>query len=408
MGSRIEHSGELYEWVEDITYDISRLDLRGGRVLHSFLVEERAFWVDVLGPNEEIKSKFPFSVSRISALANYRTAVKPFLQFDSRENENLHSLFREVIAFYSNTALPLHGSRFGKFLLKVSKEDHVLATSCLETWLTSSTERTLVADKEMEQTIKALKEGGFIEVPVEKRPKQEDVELIEKLHALVENLAHQQKLLQVDIVELKDEWGGYKLDETDSLSKACEKLETQGNDLVIEFTNKLGALESAWKTNAEIDDSVNYWKDKAGEHQKKSARFGRIAAGYFAFMSIVIVVLFWCLPEMLKNISSDEFKFHAYVVQVALGFAASTLFIWVGRILTRLFLSEHHLRIDADERLVMTKTFLAFTAEGKIDKALLPILLAPLFRPTADGIVKDDAAPEFSLAAFLTKTGPSN
>ncbi|WOI45625.1 DUF6161 domain-containing protein [Acidovorax sp. BLS4] len=69
----------------------------------------------------------------------------------------------------------------------------------------------------------------------------------------------------------------------------------------------------------------------------------------------------------------------------------------------RLYLSAHHLRIDADERAVMVQAYLALTNEGKVTEAERVLVLGPLFRPTVDGIVKDDGAPDLSAASILSK-----
>ncbi|MEJ6850707.1 DUF6161 domain-containing protein [Sinorhizobium fredii] len=94
-----------------------------------------------------------------------------------------------------------------------------------------------------------------------------------------------------------------------------------------------------------------------------------------------------------------------YLILVTLGVVITTIVFWAGRILTRLFLSEHHLAIDAEERAVMAQTYLALTAEGQAGEKERDIVLTSLFRPTADGIVKDDAAPDLSPAALLARLG---
>jgi hypothetical protein len=71
--------------------------------------------------------------------------------------------------------------------------------------------------------------------------------------------------------------------------------------------------------------------------------------------------------------------------------------------MVRLFLSEHHLAINAEERATMALTYLALTADEKADEKERALVLASLFRPTADGIVKDDAAPDLAPGAILSK-----
>lgn len=76
---------------------------------------------------------------------------------------------------------------------------------------------------------------------------------------------------------------------------------------------------------------------------------------------------------------------------------------WATRILVRLYMSEHHLAIDADERATMALTYLALMERGAVEEKDRALILAPLFRPSSDGIVKDDAAPDMSPAGLLSK-----
>ena len=99
----------------------------------------------------------------------------------------------------------------------------------------------------------------------------------------------------------------------------------------------------------------------------------------------------------------QDINLFAPLLFVGLGLVATTFFIWIMRILVRLYLSELHLGIDARERETMLLTYLALTNEGKVEPTDRALVLAPLFRPTADGVVKDDGAPEFGMAAQLSK-----
>lgn len=87
----------------------------------------------------------------------------------------------------------------------------------------------------------------------------------------------------------------------------------------------------------------------------------------------------------------------------AMGLLATTAFLWAGRILVRLFKSEHHLAIDAEERATMVHNYLALQLKQQVEPKDLHLVLCAVFRPTADGIVKDDAAPDIGLASLLSK-----
>ncbi len=64
-----------------------------------------------------------------------------------------------------------------------------------------------------------------------------------------------------------------------------------------------------------------------------------------------------------------------------------------------------HLLTDAGERVVMVQTYLSLTEGDHLaSKEDRQLILQVLFRPAADGIVKDEGMP-FSLAEAFTRTG---
>jgi hypothetical protein len=79
-----------------------------------------------------------------------------------------------------------------------------------------------------------------------------------------------------------------------------------------------------------------------------------------------------------------------------IGFIAvqATLLFWALRVLVRLLLSNIHLENDAAERVTMTMTYLALLRRNRVqqNEAINAILMA-LFRPSGDGIVKDEGVP---------------
>ncbi|MGY8624155.1 DUF6161 domain-containing protein [Chromobacterium violaceum] len=90
---------------------------------------------------------------------------------------------------------------------------------------------------------------------------------------------------------------------------------------------------------------------------------------------------------------------------LALLLLKATFCFWVVRIGVRFMLSHIHLENDAAERETMAKTYLALLRRGKIREEELGIVLGALFRPTGDGIVKDEGVPP-SVMESLTKLKP--
>ena len=76
-------------------------------------------------------------------------------------------------------------------------------------------------------------------------------------------------------------------------------------------------------------------------------------------------------------------------------------------LIVRMFLSNLHLASDADERVVMVKTYLSLIEGDQLssneDRQLI---LKALFRPTTDGLVKDEGIPP-SFLEFLSRSSKS-
>ncbi len=148
---------------------------------------------------------------------------------------------------------------------------------------------------------------------------------------------------------------------------------------------------------------VDYWRDKAKAHRSEAEMYRRlliywgwrIGCGVLASL-IVIALLSFVFVYADKPTAS-------YLILATIGIVITTMAFWAARIVVRLYMSEHHLSIDADERATMAMTYLALIERGAAEEKDRALILAPLFRPSSDGIVKDDAAPDLSPAGLLSK-----
>lgn len=147
--------------------------------------------------------------------------------------------------------------------------------------------------------------------------------------------------------------------------------------------------------------STAYWSDKRIAHRKRAKMWGAIA-GIYAVLATLTMVLGIDSEYVRLMEMTETTPLGAYVALAARGVVISVVVFWVGRILVRMFLSELHLAMDAYERSTMVSTYLALTQDGKIDEKERALVLAPLFRPTADGWVKDDASTDSNFANVLS------
>lgn len=168
-------------------------------------------------------------------------------------------------------------------------------------------------------------------------------------------------------------------------------------------SQRLADIEVAYKEHMKLKAPVAYWSHKAIEHKTRAAKYSKILAVFALIGGAGLVVALLFLSNHAIDIASQEKPNAVYFILATIGVVCSTIVFWVARVLTRLFLSEHHLAIDSEERSTMVETYLALTLDGKITDAERALVLASLFRPTADGIVKDDAAPDISPASIISK-----
>lgn len=151
----------------------------------------------------------------------------------------------------------------------------------------------------------------------------------------------------------------------------------------------------------EIKAPVDYWRKKKTKHLQEKKKYSLWLAGFVPLSLAFTVVLILGFPAIMMWIGYPQDVWHYIAIPLLLVW--TTTIFWAGRVLVRLFLSEHHLAGDAEERAVMAQTYLALVNEDKADKEDRHIVLETLFRHSTDGIVKDDAAPNFSLSQFLSK-----
>lgn len=166
---------------------------------------------------------------------------------------------------------------------------------------------------------------------------------------------------------------------------------------------RLEQTRTTYKELMSLKAPVDYWREKSATHKKEAEKYrglmlhwGKYVVGAVLGSLLVIAALSFAFAQADKPAP-------AYLILVTIGVVITTMAFWVARLVIRLYLSEHHLSIDAEERAVMVMTYLALLEKGAASEAERALILAPLFRPSSDGIVKDDAAPEFSPAALLSR-----
>jgi hypothetical protein len=161
--------------------------------------------------------------------------------------------------------------------------------------------------------------------------------------------------------------------------------------------------ESAYKERMHLQASVEYWNLKAKVH-RDAMKWSRLNLIFFTVLGsgLLVGALLWIATTAVELTEKSKGDTAIYLKFAAIGAIVTTIIFWIGRVLLRIYLSDRHLLTDAEERIAMVKTYLALTNEGKLEVGDRALVLAPLFRSAADGIVKDDG-PDASLAGIIAK-----
>lgn len=178
------------------------------------------------------------------------------------------------------------------------------------------------------------------------------------------------------------------------------------------------ATDEAFQARMELQAAVSYWANKASKHEgqlatQKATLINYICKGGFG-AAVAFVLAFMLMLEMsgvnslpvIDLTPNDTQPLSATPFILIAGFlgTALTALIWAARILVRNYLTERHLIADAEERRVMTMTYLALVNEG----AALPqedrlVILNALFRQATDASSSDDASYEVAFPALMAR-----
>ena len=164
-----------------------------------------------------------------------------------------------------------------------------------------------------------------------------------------------------------------------------------------EANGKLTDFETTFKEDIALQSSVAYWTKKRKHHQKV---MWWMAASTAIFAIATGLIFIWAANVYL-DVTIDEVK----LSQIGVLLAISTLGVWLTRLSAKIFISNLHLRTDADERVTMIQTYLALLAEGNGPKdGERQLILQTLFRSSSTGFIKDDGptTPFETLATKVT------
>ncbi|MGB5792338.1 DUF6161 domain-containing protein, partial [Poseidonibacter sp.] len=249
---------------------------------------------------------------------------------------------------------------------------------------------------------------------------------------LNESLINQIRKHSEELFKLKDDLETMQKNENDLNTKKfeLEAILAESKTIKEQYNNAKDAAINDSKLKASID----YWDDKHDKHKKQfyiysiGAIFLILTLIYILFNSdfihqetnqkaqkIAIIndnnqsnvkadvtVLKKVDETTSKQINTSQTdlekesllldKIDSFALYALLIFASSSA-LWIIRIIVKIALSNLHLSEDANERVVMIKTYLSFMQEGNsLDTNDKELILSSIFRPSIIGIIKDESS----------------
>ncbi|MBL3557129.1 MULTISPECIES: DUF6161 domain-containing protein [Marinobacter] len=198
-----------------------------------------------------------------------------------------------------------------------------------------------------------------------------------ELRAQNEQLIQEISELRSQFSELKGEIEAQKDEQASKFKTIVDESEKTLSDIAHTYDEKL-ALQA----------SVQYWTDKRKLHS-------RVMWGVGAATLLLAALTgggFVLAAHKLLQVTLADVQLWRLGVMLAI----STFGIWVTRLSAKIFISNLHLRTDADERVTMIQTYLALLREGSgpMDGER-QLILQTLFRPSNTGFIKDDGPSSF-------------
>ena len=156
------------------------------------------------------------------------------------------------------------------------------------------------------------------------------------------------------------------------------------------------------------ETAVDLWSKRSSNHLDRYESFRSWTIGFGAVG--LIITLLWIFGGFATARAIFPSDKTAQIASYSAGsIALFTLFVWGLRVLVRSMMSEDHLATDASARSALAHTYLALTKQEAATREDRAIILASLFAPVSDGLVKDDGMPALSptgmAAQILTQPG---
>jgi hypothetical protein len=182
-----------------------------------------------------------------------------------------------------------------------------------------------------------------------------------------------------------------------------------------------GVVEAV-KAGFALEEPVNLWTVKEQEHREQAEASYCWFKISLTFTGLMVGLLVWVVmtnaSDLLQAIAPlgcdpvnapqacSGFSFLG-AVMIGLVLTLFTLLLWFTRLKMKEYLSERHLALDARERRAFAEFYIGLLRQEGVDSDQVneqrAIIYSALFRPTIDGIVKEEGGLDPALTAALSR-----
>ena len=206
-----------------------------------------------------------------------------------------------------------------------------------------------------------------------------------------------------------------------SVEASLKEMETAIATTTENQTSAMAALAKAMESEYALNGNLRLWQAKRKLHNAAATAAKRLfyVALFVLGVAVVSVVTYLVLhgfPDTLRPIgcdpatASDACRGIGAGATVALTATLTllTLGLWFARLQMKEYLSQRHLALDAQERHAFLQAYVGLIAAGhlKIDKEAsrqVEIIFEALFRPSQDGIVREEGGIDPSISSALSR-----
>ena len=365
-----------------------------------FIAEERSFWQVI--HNGDMNQPFAVVNQRLTHLAS---SLRHLASETDREAGS--NILREIFG-NPETSIPLSTSKRGEALIHIRE---TLGRDAARGALGITLPRGLWSEQ-LRPATNPIWRGMIEQVIYESGVTPQSVEAAKRtfnglngrasqvLAAIDDRANELHEAAKIDFGRIFEHQEGRFAQQEEEARQGLARLTNHGE----EWVAKLEATHQAYLEQMKLKAPVEYWREKASNHRTSARELRNWVAGFFALMIGGYVIAFAGLHQQFAAfLLQFQGSTGALLVVSAVFALLASLPLWIGRLLVKFYLSEHHLATDAKERETMTQTYLALTAEGAVDEKDRALILGALFRSTPDGVVRDNAQPDTSPAAMLSK-----